>query len=252
MAVNPDRGGNDSCCAVIELRQYTLYPGKRDVLIDLFDREFIESQEAVGMHIVGQFRDADNPDRFVWMRGFADMPARGAALTAFYDGPVWQAHRDTANPTMIDASNVLLLRPLAAGSGFAAGMPARAPVGAVARADARVVATIYYLHAPLGADFIRFFEQEVKPAMTAAGAAPIAAFQSEPAGNNFPRLPVRVGEHVLIWFARFDNATQFQEHERRLAQSKQWQGQVLPALLQQLKSPPERLMLEPTARSQLR
>ena len=42
---------------VVELRQYTLRPGQRDVLIDLFDREFIESQEAEGMAIVGQFRD---------------------------------------------------------------------------------------------------------------------------------------------------------------------------------------------------
>jgi hypothetical protein len=31
---------------VVELRQYTLRPGQRDVLIDLFDRELVESQEA--------------------------------------------------------------------------------------------------------------------------------------------------------------------------------------------------------------
>ena len=56
---------------VVELRQYTLRPGQRDVLIGLFDREFVESQEAAGMAIVGQFRDLDDPDRFVWIRGFA-------------------------------------------------------------------------------------------------------------------------------------------------------------------------------------
>jgi hypothetical protein len=38
-----------TCCPLVELRQYTLHPGKRDVLIDLFDREFVESQEALGM-----------------------------------------------------------------------------------------------------------------------------------------------------------------------------------------------------------
>jgi hypothetical protein len=63
---------NPGCCAVVELRQYTLKPGQRDVLIDLFDRHFIESQEADGMTIVGQFRDRRRPDRFVWIRGFAD------------------------------------------------------------------------------------------------------------------------------------------------------------------------------------
>ena len=59
---------------VVELRQYTLRPGQRDVLIDLFDRELVESQEADGMAIVGQFRDLDDPDRFIWIRGFASMP----------------------------------------------------------------------------------------------------------------------------------------------------------------------------------
>jgi hypothetical protein len=55
--------------SVFELRQYTLYPDQRDVLIELFDREFVETQEAVGMRVVGQFRDLDRADRFVWVRG---------------------------------------------------------------------------------------------------------------------------------------------------------------------------------------
>ena len=82
---------------VVELRQYTLRPGQRDVLIDLFDREFVESQEADGMAIVGQFRDLDDPDRFTWIRGFASMPARARALASFYGGPVWKAHSARAN-----------------------------------------------------------------------------------------------------------------------------------------------------------
>lgn len=45
------------CCSLLELRQYTLRPGQRDALITLFDQHFVEAQEAVGMHIVGQFRD---------------------------------------------------------------------------------------------------------------------------------------------------------------------------------------------------
>lgn len=99
------------CCAILELRQYTLKPGQRDVLIELFDREFVETQEATGMRIVGQFRDADDPDRFVWLRGFADMDLRQRALTAFYDGLVWKAHGRQAAATMIDSDDVLLLRP---------------------------------------------------------------------------------------------------------------------------------------------
>ena len=81
---------------VVELRQYTLRPGQRDVLIDLFDQEFVESQEAAGMTIVGQFRDLDDPDRFVWIRGFASMPSRARALASFYR-PFDQAFADFFN-----------------------------------------------------------------------------------------------------------------------------------------------------------
>ena len=75
-------------------------------LIELFEREFVESQEALGMEILGTFRDAGNPDRFVWLRGFPDMERRARSLAAFYGGPVWKAHREAANATMIDSDNV--------------------------------------------------------------------------------------------------------------------------------------------------
>src|SRR6266700_2591120 len=75
------------CCPIVELRQYTLHPGKRDAFIDLFDRQFIETQEAVGVRVIGQFRDVDDPNRFVWLRGFRDMPSgaqRGKCLRLLY------------------------------------------------------------------------------------------------------------------------------------------------------------------------
>ena len=96
---------------IVELRQYDLVPGTRDTLIDIFDRHLIEGQEAEAMAIIGQFRDLDNPDSFVWLRGFADMEARERALTGFYSGPVWLANRDAANATMLRFDDVLLLRP---------------------------------------------------------------------------------------------------------------------------------------------
>src|SRR5262252_8511800 len=92
-----------SCCPVLELRQYALKPGQREVLINLFERHFVESQEATGMTVVGQFRDRRHDDRFVWLRGFTNMESRQQALEAFYGGPVWAAHRDVANGTMLDS-----------------------------------------------------------------------------------------------------------------------------------------------------
>jgi NIPSNAP len=243
----------ETCCPIIELRQYTLHPGKRDVLIELFDREFIESQEALGMSVVGQFRDLDDPDHYVWLRGFQDMDSRAEALKAFYqDGPVWKAHRNEANTTMIDSSDVLLLRPVDARSGFPTPESIRPPVGAIECPSSLILATIYYRNAPVDNEFIHFFKQELEPAMVETAAHPLAYFQTEPAENTFPSLPLRTGENVFVWFASFANLDHYHDHVNRLAQSKKWDEQVLPELLARLKSPPEHLRLQPTARSQLR
>ena len=54
------------------------------------------------MMVLGRFRDVDDLDRFVWLRGFRDMSARAQGLGAFYGGPVWRRHRDVANATMVE------------------------------------------------------------------------------------------------------------------------------------------------------
>ena len=141
------------CCPIVELRQYTLHPGKRDVLIDLFDREFIEPHEAIRIRVIGQFRDVDNPDRFVWLRGFRNMASRAQALRDFYGGPVWKAHREAANATMVDSDNVLLLRPATSASGFSLENVKRPPGGADKVPSSLIVATIYYFEAPVDAGF---------------------------------------------------------------------------------------------------
>ncbi|MGH2532793.1 MAG: NIPSNAP family protein [Thermomicrobiales bacterium] len=233
------------CCPIVELRQYTLHPGQRDVLIDLFDREFVESQEAVGMEVIGQFRDLDDPNRFIWLRGFRDMPARAEALTAFYDGPVWAAHRDAANATMIDSDNVLLLRPARPASGFSLDGSDRPPPGAKEAPQGLVVATIYYLDAPADADFVDLFERELMPVMTETGAAMLASFVTESSTNTFPRLPVREGEQVVVWLSRFADGA---AHEQSLAVLRR--GGFSEIVARRLRGTEVRKLL-PTARSKL-
>jgi hypothetical protein len=158
---NPDaQPPLEPCCPIVELRQYTLHPGQRDVLIELFDREFVESQEALGMKVIAQFRDLDNPNRFVWLRGFQDMPSRAQALKDFYGGPVWKAHRETANATMIDSDNVLLLHPATPTSGFSFGNKERPRAGANEARSELIVATIYYFNAPVDAASLNFSRKQ--------------------------------------------------------------------------------------------
>jgi quinol monooxygenase YgiN len=231
---------------VVELRQYTMQPGKRDALIDLFDRHFIAGQEASGMRVLGQFRDRGDPNRFVWMRGFRDMPSRAKSLQSFYGGPMWKEFRNEANATMVDASDVLLLRPVDSGSGFA--LPSQR-IGVGARLTSLVVATIYLLQAPVDASFLRFFDAQVKPVMVEAGAPPVARFQTEYAENNFPALPVRTGEHAFVWFSSFANSDEYDRYLARLWDSSRWNGTVKPELEARLKSPVQQLVLQPTALS---
>ncbi len=180
---------------ILELRQYTLHPGQRDALIALFDRELVETQEAEGMDVLGQFRDEGDPDRFVWLRGFSDLSSRRRGLAAFYGGPVWAAHRAAANATMVSFDNVLLLRRARPTSGFTLDRARRRPPGARDEACGMVVAAI-------GPDDVDAFERSLAPALAAAGAQLLAYFVTEPSVNDFPALPVREGEDVLVWFAQ--------------------------------------------------
>ena len=243
-------GGEGSADAVLELRQYTLRPGTRDTLIELFDREFVETQEAVGMRVVGQFRDLDAADRFVWLRGFADMAARKAALTAFYGGPVWAAHRDAARATMVDTDDVLLLRPVGPGTGFPPAPP-RPGAGAGAMAAGLYVAEIHHLDEPAEAGFLELFEASVEPALRAAGSSPVATLVTESSRNTFTRLPVREGESVLVRVARFADAAAYDRHRAALAASPAWRA-AAEALEGRLRRPVEVLRLAPTDRSALR
>jgi hypothetical protein len=237
---------------VVELRQYTLRPGQREVLIELFDRELVESQEAQGMAIVGQFRDLGDLDRFVWLRGFASMPARAEALASFYGGPVWKAHAAAANATMIDSDNVLLLRPVTGEPGFPAPAAVRPPVSRAPAPASCVLVTLYYRDRPFGPGFTDFFKQQARPVLTATGATPLVCLQTEYAENTFPALPVRTGEHVFAWMARFPSSAHLDSHLRQLGGSATWRSQVRPALSAAITGEPQHLRLAPTARSQLR
>ena len=235
---------------IVELRMYTLHPGRRDELIELFDREFVEAQEAVGMQVIGQFYDLDDPDRFVWLRGFNDMSAREQSLNAFYNGPIWKAHRDTANATMIDSDNVLLLRLAHRTSGFSLNGH-RPPLGSRTKQAGFVTATIYYFDTAVKSDFINYFENTMQPALMEADISVLAYFVTEESPNTFLRLPVREGEHVFVWFAGFPDQAAYELHNAVLTESKIWKDEISKYLKRRLKRKPEILKLSPTPRSRL-
>lgn len=232
-------------CQVVELRQYTLHPGQRETLIEVFDREFVETQEAVGMAVMGQFRDVDAPDRFLWLRGFANMDSRAKGLAAFYGGPVWQQHRDVANATMIDFDNVLLLRPAWPCSGVSTRGRSRA-AGMVRMARPGLVdASIFYLREPASPDLLQFCREVMTPCLQRGGADILGWYVTESTPNNYPHLPVREAESVLVGLALFSDAESYEVFVREGS----WAREVQPKLSRWLHRPTEVHRLVATSRS---
>jgi len=215
---------------IVELRQYTLHPGARETLVRVFDEHFIEGQERHGMRIIGQFRDLGDPDRFVWIRGFSDMEARTRALEGFYGGPVWKEHAPLANSTMIDHTNVLLLKPAGPQAGFRFDPRLRPVPDAAEGPDGVVGAAIHHLTVPASPGVVGSLIDHVEPATL------LAQLITESARNPFTRLPVREDANVFVTFAAYASADAY----RPAAVSSPAVSRV------------EHLRLQPTRRSFLR
>jgi hypothetical protein len=233
-------------CQVVELRQYTLVPGQRETLIELFDRYFVDGQEDAGMRVIGQFRDLADPDRFVWLRGFADMDGRADGLQRFYFGPVWTAHRSAANVTMIDSDNVLLLRPAWEGSALRSASRQRAAEYSPASPGRRVFASVFHLKEAASSDLLSLAKTQLTEALRGYRASEVGWYATLAAENNFPRLPVREGEHVLVAVAVIEDAASI----GRLQRDDPWCA-LAPMIGGALAKPTQTMLLQPTARSLL-
>jgi hypothetical protein len=223
--------------AVVEFRPYVTRPGKRDDFIGLFD-QLTPDLAAAGQRIHGQFRDANDPDKVVWLRGYESMEQRGRALPAFYDGAAWKENRAAVNATLADIGDVRLLKPVdEAGFTLAKKM------------TAFMVATIYALNAAADDGFLRFWRARLEPAMAAAGAPSVAALSTDYSRDNFPRIPiVKAGEHAFVWFAAYGSQDEYRLHQRTLAASPAW-GPVQAELARHLAAPAKTMELIPTSSS---
>jgi hypothetical protein len=141
------------------------------------------------------------------------------------------------------------LRPALAGSGFDLDGAVRPARGSAAIRQQLIVSTIYTLGASAAATFPVEFARVIAPVLTASGAAPVALLETEPSANDFPRLPVREGEHAFVWLVRFPDAAGYDRHLETLERSREWRESVTPLLDRSLEVPAEVWRLVPAARS---
>jgi hypothetical protein len=218
-----------------------MQPGRRDTLIDLFDSTFVESQEAEDMAVIGQFSEVDDPDVFTWLRGFPSLGERARSLERFYTGPVWKANREAANATMLDSTNVLLLRPARPESAFLLDGE-RAPLEGKSAPPGIVEATVLHLEPSVDERHVlSFFELAIADRVEAEGGRVLAYLLTEERENTFPALPVREGVNVFVFFCGYPG-------EARRERSGATQTiEEAPGL----REAPEVIRLQPTPRSLL-
>ncbi|MEW2911862.1 NIPSNAP family protein [Leisingera sp. JC11] len=74
---------------ILEIRRYTLHPGKREEFIRFFEAVNRPALKAAGMLVFGPMRDTEDPDKVHWIRAFQNMEERERIKEAFYGSPVW-------------------------------------------------------------------------------------------------------------------------------------------------------------------
>lgn len=74
---------------IIEIRHYTLKPGRREEFISYFEAKNRPALRDAGMIVFGPMRDLENENKVHWMRAFLSLESREQIKNAFYNGPVW-------------------------------------------------------------------------------------------------------------------------------------------------------------------
>ena len=74
---------------LVEIRHYRLEPGRRAEFVEWFESAVVPEMERHGMRILGTFEPVDDPDAFVYLRGFRDEEERRRQTGAFYEGEAW-------------------------------------------------------------------------------------------------------------------------------------------------------------------
>lgn len=93
---------------IVEVRTYKIKPGRRDEFIRFFETRAVPAQLADGMKILGPLVDVENPDTFVWLRGFPSLAERDRMKEAFYEGKEWKNELEAVAMPLLESYSVAL------------------------------------------------------------------------------------------------------------------------------------------------
>ena len=93
---------------IVEVRKYTIKPGLRAKFIEFFETRSAPAQREAGMEILGPLLDVENPDVFVFLRGFPSLEDRDRMKKEFYEGELWTRELEAIAMPMLERYEVIL------------------------------------------------------------------------------------------------------------------------------------------------
>jgi len=174
-----------AACPVVEFHDIRTEKFKSDRYLSLVERRLRAPLVAAGAVALGEFRVENHPDWLFVMRGFASMPARRKALTAFHASEDWAAQR-RESADLVRNEQVILTRTIAPADGV------RPP-----RTGEYLVAMISEVRFP---EQIGNYHLWLRLLLRKAGMDPVAAFATLEAVNDVPAVPVvkNRSQHIAL------------------------------------------------------
>jgi NIPSNAP len=93
---------------IVEVRSYRIKPGHREEFVELFVTRAIPALQSHGMSILGPMLDLENPNKFVWLRGFPSLEGRDEMKNAFYESDLWKKELEAIAMPMLESYDVIL------------------------------------------------------------------------------------------------------------------------------------------------
>jgi hypothetical protein len=194
---------------IIELRNYLLRPGQRDYFIDSLEIKIIDTLNARGNYVLGQYRIKDAPDNFLWIRGFNDMTSRLEALNGFYSSEYWKKHVSIPRKYVVGYTNVSN-RKVDSTAGFEMDWFGRQKGLAVVD---------FYVANEMRTQLVDFVSTFYDSAMRASGVKDVSYWISESTPNDYPNLPVFQDKNLLVTITFFKDELQYNNTKKKIEKS---------------------------------
>jgi hypothetical protein len=198
-----DRQENLEDINVLELRNYLLKPNLADTFSQYFHSKFVAPMNDLGGYTLGEFKISGVDDRFVWLRGFANMKTRVQFLNDFYlNSPTWKEYGEGANEMMINSNNVYLLKPL--------------HKNVLLKTDKTFTVIDFYICNSTIEKVIKLFDTEYIPFLKTINVDDISFWISEMTKNDFPRLPVFQDKNLLVSITHYNDEAEYQTRQKEI------------------------------------